>query len=141
MDTKRCPKCATVKHVTEFGRDKRTKDGLNGYCKDCRKSAYNAYREAHPEKVAATMAKYEAANPGRSNDYYADNRIKVLEKSAERYDLRPEVKRSEHLLKTYGLTQEGFKILLDVQEGQCEICGTILEPGMRTHIDDAHTTG
>ena len=39
MKTKRCPKCDIDKPYAAFSKDKNRKDGLNGYCKGCRKSS------------------------------------------------------------------------------------------------------
>lgn len=38
VKTKRCAKCHKELPVTEFWRDKRSRDGLNCYCKDCMKT-------------------------------------------------------------------------------------------------------
>ncbi len=35
MQLKRCPRCATTKAVTEFVRNRSSKDGLGGYCRPC----------------------------------------------------------------------------------------------------------
>lgn len=32
---KRCPKCKTVKENSDFGKDRRTKNGLKSLCKKC----------------------------------------------------------------------------------------------------------
>ena len=57
MSEKCCNHCKEIKPVSEFGKDRRNKDGLNGYCKACKK-LYNdaqkgyraAYRLSHLEK-------------------------------------------------------------------------------------------
>lgn len=88
MTEKRCPRCKETKPLSEFGKDRRNKDGLNLYCKACKK-LYNAeqkdyrreyfrdynksehkkefdrqysraYRAAHPEKSKETLARYRA---------------------------------------------------------------------------------
>lgn len=37
MDTKTCTKCNTERSVLDFNKNKRKKDGLQGYCRDCTK--------------------------------------------------------------------------------------------------------
>ena len=38
MKTKFCPKCKKEKPLNEFHKNKRTKNGINCYCKECLKS-------------------------------------------------------------------------------------------------------
>lgn len=40
METKICSKCKKEKPISEFGKNKAKKDGLQAECKEC-KSAYN----------------------------------------------------------------------------------------------------
>lgn len=37
MDTKRCSKCREVKSISEFGKDRGSKDELHSRCKECDK--------------------------------------------------------------------------------------------------------
>lgn len=45
MTEKRCPRCKETKPITEFGKDKRNKNGLNVYCKTCKKKYNDEQRE------------------------------------------------------------------------------------------------
>ena len=69
MDTKRCPKCGEVKPLTEFGKDKGTRDGHSPWCKVCTANRKKAYRAAHPEKVRAREAAWRAANKEKMRAY------------------------------------------------------------------------
>jgi hypothetical protein len=51
MDTKICGKCKTEKPLGEFPKNKAKKDGLQSYCKACRKIAQAAYYRANKEFV------------------------------------------------------------------------------------------
>lgn len=62
-DSKRCATCCTDKARTEFGNCKRTRDGLRGQCKACRKIEQRDYYERNREKVLAKNARWAAANP------------------------------------------------------------------------------
>jgi hypothetical protein len=42
-----CTKCKVEKELTEFHKDKRSKDGLRSKCKSCRRK----YREANKERM------------------------------------------------------------------------------------------
>ncbi|UCS82780.1 endonuclease VII [Yersinia phage vB_YenP_Rambo] len=44
-----CSKCKQEKDITEYGQDKRRKDGLNLHCKDCRRK----HHQATYHKIAA----------------------------------------------------------------------------------------
>lgn len=47
---KKCSRCRSVKHRDEFHKDRRSGDGLSGYCKECRRiknaEAYERKRES-----------------------------------------------------------------------------------------------
>lgn len=62
MTSKCCFRCKTEKPHSEFGANKRTKDGLQVYCKPCAREALAEYRKKHPEKIREYQAKYEANN-------------------------------------------------------------------------------
>jgi len=65
---KKCNKCGEVKSATEFGKDARSRDGLQCYCKDCRRS----YRSVNKDKLAVY-----------SKVYYAKHRTERLASSKE----------------------------------------------------------
>ena len=57
---KTCNKCKQEKDLTEFYRDKQTKDGKKNRCKVCVKACVAAYRKANSEKLKAKNAAYRA---------------------------------------------------------------------------------
>lgn len=65
MKTKKCPKCNKIKNITEFNKNKSTKDGLQIYCTECRKFLY----KKNKEQVKRT-----------GSLYYKENRKKILER-------------------------------------------------------------
>jgi hypothetical protein len=58
MQNKKCPKCKESKSFEHFGKDKRSKSGLQVYCKSCRKK----YRQANKETIAINQKAYRQAN-------------------------------------------------------------------------------
>lgn len=58
MQNKKCPKCKESKSFERFGKDKRSKSGLQVYCKSCRKK----YRQANKETIAINQKAYRQAN-------------------------------------------------------------------------------
>jgi len=51
--TKRCPRCGETKQITKFGRDKYTADGVNAWCKECRREESKKIRRRYAERNEA----------------------------------------------------------------------------------------
>ena len=56
MSEKRCPRCKEIKTTSEFGKDRRNKDGLNIYCRSCKKQ-YNDEQKEYRTKYYETYHK------------------------------------------------------------------------------------
>ena len=99
MQKKYCPKCKETKSSEYFGKDKRSKSGLQVYCKSCRKKyrqanketiAINqkAYRQANKETIAAQEKRWRQANKERfaaqQKSYYESNKD-VFKRRHKRY--------------------------------------------------------
>jgi len=74
-DAKACTRCATVKPLDEFHKNKRSKDGYSSACKECRRESGRAYR-ATPEVRERTRK--------RSAEHYRANREKLLKRQKDR---------------------------------------------------------
>ena len=59
---KRCPACGLVKDATEFGRNKRTSDGLACYCKPCTSGLNRAQYLANQERRKTEARDFRSAN-------------------------------------------------------------------------------
>jgi hypothetical protein len=90
MSTKTCTKCGVEKDVGEFSKNKSEKDGLQNWCKSCRKEDYEAN---HEERLAKKKEHYEA-NRGelllKKKEYYETNRDKIRAKQKELYEVNRE---------------------------------------------------
>jgi hypothetical protein len=68
--TKTCSRCRTTKAPTLFSKNKRAKDGLNHFCKECSAAIAKAWREAnseHHRAMSRRIAKaYKQANEAGS---------------------------------------------------------------------------
>ena len=51
METKKCPRCGRELPVTEFGKNKRAKDGLQNVCKECSRQYARNKRAGAPKQV------------------------------------------------------------------------------------------
>ena len=50
LTMKTCKKCNTEKSITDFYKDKSSKDGTTSTCKECRKTAERSYYHKHIDK-------------------------------------------------------------------------------------------
>ncbi len=94
MKTKKCPKCPEPKPLSEFSKDKYTKDGLQVYCKEhCNKYSSKYYNKnsdkisvklknkhkKHPCINLLNSIKKRCENPNVSNyEFYGGKGIKCL---------------------------------------------------------------
>lgn len=113
---KKCSKCGSEKEIKEFTKNKRSKDGLCSWCKQCHKA--------------------------KSDSHYAENKQKVIDRSIKQHKENPEkykFTKHKYLLKAkYKLTPEEYSRKLLAQGGGCAICGGVNEDGDRLPVDHDH---
>ena len=69
-ETKRCPRCGQTKPVSEWHKNKASRDGLQAYCKPClrayrrQRMADSDRREHYNEQQRAWRRQRKAADPG-----------------------------------------------------------------------------
>jgi len=98
MSSKTCSKCGVEKDVSEFNKNKNNKDGLQFWCKLCRKEHYKnnsdeikfknkKWSETNKEKKRDTNKKWREANSERlrvqSKQWREANREEILTKKKE----------------------------------------------------------
>ena len=103
--TKTCRRCKTTRPLTEFSKDRSTRDGLQRKCKPCAAATYEANRErvlarraaryaANRERELASQAAYREANRERvlaaGAAYYAANKERLLARKAAYRAANPE---------------------------------------------------
>jgi hypothetical protein len=146
---KTCVKCKVVKDTEDDTFRMRTLPSgrlwENTTCRECERKANRAYHKdgrRNKEKKAAYMRQWTQ-----------DNKERLAKKGRERYERllkeNPSFSREANLrstLKKYGMTEDDYYILLEEQDGRCDICKTF--PGdtlgvdrNRLVIDHDHTTG
>jgi hypothetical protein len=78
---KKCPRCGIVKHLDDFHKNKRTKDGVCSWCKECNKAHANAYaakkREGRPQPIRfAGIKRCSRCGEWKSFDAFGSGKIK-----------------------------------------------------------------
>lgn len=118
-DTKRCPRCAKTKARSAFSRNRRSRDGLCSYCKEC-------------------VLQYQRV-------WRANNKEALREKGQQHYVRRRErhktLGRAAHLRRKFGITPEQYDAMLAAQGGGCAICGARPLDGKRLPVDHCAETG
>jgi hypothetical protein len=110
---------------------------------------YRALHKTTPEgraKQAARNAKHRALYATelkvKKAAYYIANRERVKERVKVWRAANPRKVKANNLKQGYGLTLEEFDLLMEVQNGLCGICKTILLPTKSgTHVDHDHGNG
>jgi hypothetical protein len=81
---KKCSKCKIEKELTEFSKDRRSKDGLQNKCKFCNKEYHKKYYQANKEyrkkyykENKEKIKKYYQANKEYRKKYYKENKEKI----------------------------------------------------------------
>jgi 5-methylcytosine-specific restriction endonuclease McrA len=91
-NTKRCPKCKNVYLATteHFYPRKTTRDGLDGWCKQCKRDDTKAYRKQHLEERNRYAAEYKALHreerklyKDKYNAEHRDQHKRYLEEHSE----------------------------------------------------------
>jgi len=86
-----CSKCKQEKSITEFCKNKNSKDKLNLWCKSCAKASTSKWISDNPEKSKASSRNWKRNNPIKLKEYetnrYWNNRESEKQRIAKyRYD-------------------------------------------------------
>jgi len=128
---KQCIKCGEQKPLSEFNKNKSTKDGLQKHCNTCRLS----YRKNNKEKIAKANKKLLSI---------PENTIKNRQRAALWNTKNPEKRKiivqKEHYKRRYGLSLEQKQAMVDKQNGKCAICKNDLKNTRDVCVDHDHKT-
>ena len=84
---KRCGKCGVEKFESEFHKDKRRKDRLCPYCKQCSNEQHRNYYYSKREERLKYAAEYRKTHPEYTqwykDKYYQDNRERMISYSSQ----------------------------------------------------------
>lgn len=104
---KKCGECQQPKPVNEYHNDKKRKDGLYPWCKDCRRVYMGVQRAKRAE-----LSKQE----------YNRKRSERLKRELGEAQFSA-AQRDRYLKGRYGIGLNGYREMLDKQGGGCAICG------------------
>ena len=82
MERKLCPRCEQTKTLDNFHIDRKRKDGLSCYCKDCKREIRRKYYLEHRNEILKKTMRWERENPDKRRvirrRYEQNIRIRVL---------------------------------------------------------------
>jgi len=101
---KKCSRCGIEKNIVEFGKDKKTKDGLNRWCRYCSGRLSREYKCKNKEKVAQYAKTYRLKNKEKTRQYrkqYVSKNKKELNEKTKQYRLKNKAKEKEWAKRAY----------------------------------------
>ena len=130
---KKCSNCGEWKPISEFHKNKNTKDGLRSQCKICRKEYYENNKDQIKEKNKKYYENNKEKILEQQKEYRENNKDQILEQQKEYYEnnyVRRWCTNTIHRHKQRGYIvnmtiDELYNIVKD--KPICEICGKELE--------------
>lgn len=120
VEGKRCPRCTWVVPYIGYHRNRAQPDGLETYCKPCKREIKRLARVAKPEHHRRVQQAWRDNNPDKVRELY----------------------RRSNLKKNFGITLEDYEEMLEAQAHGCAICGREDDDqGRNLHVDHCHATG
>ncbi len=112
MSDKVCTKCGEAKPLTDFAKDRSTRDGYHQQCLMCKREARRIWRASHPMEQREQFRLWSQQNYSehlsRNRRWQENNRLKM---------------RASILKTRYNLTLDDYQRIYDEQAGRCKICG------------------
>jgi hypothetical protein len=103
---KQCYRCKEWKPLEKYNKDKKTKDGKDCYCRDCRKILNKEWREKNKERRKEYSKRYKEANKEYFNEYQKAYNKKYWKKNKE---ILTEKKKEYYLANTEKLREKAKK--------------------------------
>jgi hypothetical protein len=85
IQTKICSKCKVEKSVECYSKNKKTKDGLQSYCKDCKNHQFKQYYQKNLEKLREYRQENKEKVRERDKKYRQENTEKIKERKKQYY--------------------------------------------------------
>ena len=143
-----CARCREWKNKEAFPLDKRKKNGLSSWCKDCR---LEDKRERYANNTNGYRDNTQKAYRTRWNndEEFHKAQIQKMRERNRRMRADPEYRKRENrgmILRRYGLTEEEYDAMVEATRGKCPICEVELDfddamSGQRAVVDHCHACG
>lgn len=127
-----CTRCKSNKELTEFGKNRRTKDGLSVWCKPCCSEHGKLQYAKSKERVLEYQKQYRKLNLDKVRQTKKIWKAKNKEKVSD-------INRWSKRKQAYGITKDQFFDLLEKQNNGCAICSKPV--GISSAVDHDHDTG
>jgi len=129
---KRCARCRIEKTAINFSPDRRSKNGLDSYCKLCKVLLYH---------VRVSDSQHRTARNERARVRRQDPVHKAKVSQYNRSPVGRAIILRSILHRKYGMSESDYARLLERQRGVCGICGRgPSEIGRRLAVDHNHQT-
>jgi len=154
---KTCSKCGIRKDFSEFHRSSQTKDGFNYWCKSCRLEYKRVCRRSYDVPMLLNGVPTDdgwlvkCTNCGEFKDFdgFAKDRNKKFGYHSwckacqkERKSRNPERSSIRNRKRNFGISENGYLILLESQGSRCAICGVHVDNLKKSlAVDHSHETG
>lgn len=159
---KKCFKCGAEKSSELFGTNTNTKDGLQGWCKECMAAYHKEWRPKYSKTVERKLCyQCKLVLPPESfskNSRAADGLQTMCKHCAKAYHDQPEVRkknndrlnqkwqsgevRDARYQKLFGITLEEYNRKFTEQGGVCQICSKPQDGQTKNlAVDHCHATG
>ena len=141
---KKCSKCQCSKPLSDFNKNKSTKDGLQRYCAECYKLVKRESYARHRERILKGFADRYKEDPqrfrARSSDYYQRNTAEIARRHAdwrsENKELQSTYRNRRRALNANAEgshTAADIAELLTLQKYKCACCRTSVRDSY--HVD------
>ena len=130
MKTKYCSRCETRKLIACFSKNRSSKDGLGGWCKDCHRVYVRTYYQDHKQHLVTLNAQWRENNRERHLEIANKADKKFWSNPEKRDHFRPAQRRYSQAYRTRKrglsatLISHEWEIILTVFSNQCAYCGT-----------------
>lgn len=139
---KTCSRCSTDKPVSEFSRQKQSKDGLQAWCNDCVAIYRREWFARNPERKKAYSAKINEVSKLKyaTDETYRQKKKEIAARVRARASKETKAlwSRRSRLKREYGLTIEDFNRRAAIQNNRCACCN---QECKQLLVDHDHQTG
>jgi hypothetical protein len=153
LSYRQCSICNSWKSPTEYYKNKERADGLDPYCKNCRKEKTAKWRGENPKRAAEYHKRWRAKQPKqpkkiRQPKPKLPKPVRTPKPKPIKSPKSPKIKlspdeikrqvRHSQIKKVFGISLVEYEQRRTKANGRCAVCGTETK---KLHLDHDHATG